>query len=214
LKIRVLLADDQTILRKGIRSLFENKAGYEIVGEAVDGHEAVALAKQLLPDIIMMDITMPGLNGLEATQRIIAENPEIKVIVLSVHSDKRFIEKTVAAGAMGYLRKDCEFDELLSAISTVLSGKRYVSPFVNGGGDPVDLDTRINYSTELELSGKERQILRLIAEGKTTKEIAIQLFLSPKSIERYRQIIMEKLNLHTIAELTKYAISEGIIPLD
>jgi two-component system, NarL family, response regulator NreC len=194
--------------------LFENKAGYEIVGEAVDGHEAVTLAKQLHPDIILMDITMPGLNGLEATQRIIAENSGIKVIVLSVHSDKRFIEKAIAVGALGYLRKDCEFAELLTAISIVLSGKRYVSPFVNGGGDPVDFDMRINYSTELELSGKERQILRLIAEGKTTKEIAIQLFLSPKSIERYRQIIMEKLNLHTIAELTKYAISEGIIPLD
>jgi two-component system, NarL family, response regulator NreC len=212
--IRVLLADDQTILRKGIRSLFGNHPGYEIVGEAVDGLEVVAMAKQLVPDIVMMDITMPGLNGLEATQRIIGENPKIKVIVLSVHSDKRFIEKAIASGASGYLRKDCEFDELLSAISAVLAGKRYISPFLSENHEPVEFDLRTNYSVELELSGKERQILRLIAEGKTTKEIASQLFLSIKSIERYRQIIMEKLNIHTIAELTKYAISEGIIPLD
>jgi DNA-binding NarL/FixJ family response regulator len=162
----------------------------------------------------MMDITMPGMNGLEATQRITVDMPQIKIIVLSVHSDKRFIEKAIASGALGYIRKDCEFDELLYAIQTVMSGKRYIGRFPDGNQSSVEFDLRTNNSGELELSGKERQILRLIAEGRTTKEIAAGLYLSTKSIERYRQIIMEKLNIHTIAELTKYAISEGIIPLD
>jgi two-component system, NarL family, response regulator NreC len=212
--IRIVLVDDQTILRKGIRSLFENRKGYEIVGEAVDGNEAIALAKKLVPDIIMMDITMPGMNGFDATQRITSDIPLIKIIILSVHSDKRFIEKAIASGAMGYIRKDCEFDELLTAIHAVISGKRYIGRFPDGNQNPIDFNLQTNSSAELELSGKERQILRQIAEGKTTKEIAVELHLSTKSIERYRQIIMEKLNIHTIAELTKYAISEGIIPLD
>jgi DNA-binding NarL/FixJ family response regulator len=214
MKTRILLADDQTILRKGIRSLFEGRAEYEVVGEAVDGQQAIELTRSLKPDVILMDITMPGLNGIEATKRISGEMPASRVVVLSVHSDKRFIEKTIAAGAMAYLRKDCEFDELLSAIETVQTGKRYISPFVGGVGIPVLFNNTTKYFEENELTPKQKQILKLIAEGKTTKDIAEDLALSVKSIERYRQIIMDKLHLHTIAELTKYAVSDGLTPLE
>jgi len=214
MKIRILLADDQTILRSGIRSMFANVSGYEIVGEAMDGLSAVAIAKQLKPDVVIMDITMPGLNGIDAAKQISIELPTTRIVILSVHSDRRFIEKAIASGAMAYLRKDCEFDEILIAISSALEGKLYVSTFPEGNQGPVTELKSKEIESGNELTLRERQILRFIAQGKTTKEISAELYLGVKSIERYRQIIMDKLNIHNIAELTRYAISEGLIPLD
>jgi DNA-binding NarL/FixJ family response regulator len=212
--IRILLADDQNILRKGLRSLFETREGYEIIGEAENGVEAKTLARQLQPDIILMDITMPIMNGIEATENIMLLDASIKIIALSVHSDKRFIEKVIGAGAKGYLRKDCDFDELLYAIKTVLAGNQYISPNLGGGKGSTVTPKTVAQPPEQPLSSRERQVLVCVAQGKTTKEIADELNLSAKSIERYRQTVMEKLNLHTIADLTRYAISEGLIPED
>lgn len=209
---RILLVDDQTILRRGLRSLFAVHSRFEIVGEAEDGLVAVDLAQKLKPDVVIMDITLPHLNGIEATRRIVKMSAGIRVVVLSVHSDRRFVEKAIAAGALGYLRKDCEFDELLASITIAMQGHLYISPAFGDGN--TEIQWRIVNEPPVELTAKEKDILRGIAQGFTTKEISDQIHLGVKSVERYRQIIMEKLDLHTIAELTRYAIAEGLLPAE
>ncbi|HLX11876.1 MAG TPA: response regulator transcription factor, partial [Bacteroidota bacterium] len=195
MKTRILLVDDQNILRKGLRSLFSNDPNFEIVGEAENGKTACALVGEVHPDVVLMDLTMPVMNGIDATERITREHPTVKVIALSVHSDRRFIEKAMAVGATAYLRKACEFDELLQAIKMVMSNKTYISP---GLGMPHALpDTSIDITVrDGRLTARERQILFYIASGKTTKEIASDLRLSVKSIEKSRHTIMEKINRH------------------
>lgn len=215
MKIRVLLADDHVMMRGGLRMLLEQHAELEVVGEAEDGRETVRLAKKLSPDVIVMDIAMPDMNGIEATRQIFADRPDAKVIALSMHSDRHFVSEMLKAGAMAYLLKQCVVDELITAIKTVLKNQTYLSPCISG----VVVDNFVRNKSKTEsgafshLSDREREVLQLVAEGKTSKEIASQLNLSIKTVEAHRMNIMEKLNIHTVAELTKYAIREGLSSL-
>jgi DNA-binding NarL/FixJ family response regulator len=214
--IKVILADDHHIVREGLRGLLQKQKDFEITAEAQNGLEAVRLCKQLRPDIVVMDITMPDLNGIDATRQILDEVPKVKVIALSMHSDKQFVDGMLRAGVKGYLLKDCASEELILCIQTVSSGRVYLSPaithmvvreFVNPTREDV-LDAGA------ALSSRERQVLQMIAEGRSTKEIADLLFISVKTVESHRKKIMEKTNLHTVADLTKYAIRLGLTSLE
>ena len=211
-KVKILLADDHRILRSGLRELLEKQPEFEVVAEAENGREAVGLCRKLLPDVAIMDITMPDLNGVEATRKITAECSRTKVIILSVHSEQRFVTEVIKAGASGYILKDCEFDEMISAISTVTSGRIYLCSQVTTivRNDYIQHLIRAESASPKTLTAREREVLQLIAEGKSTKEIAFSFNLSVKTIEAHRQRIMDKLNIHNVAELTKYAIREGL----
>ena len=207
---RILIADDHKILREGLRTLVESKPGYKVVAEAEDGLMAVELATKLVPDVIIMDITMPGLGGIEATRRISKENSAIKIIALSMHSDKRFVAEMLNAGASGYLLKDCAFEEVADAIETVLQKQIYISPGIKQFMVS-DVQSLEEYSP---LSSREREVLQLVSEGKSTKDIADCLHVSVKTIEKHREHIMKKLKIFSIAELTKYALRFGISNLE
>jgi two-component system response regulator NreC len=215
MKIKVLLADDHVMMRGGLRMVLEQNAELTVVGEAEDGRETVRLARKLSPDVVVMDIAMPDMNGIEATRQIVADHPGIKVIALSMHSERHFVSEMLKAGATAYLLKQCAVDELLTAIKTVLKNQTYLSPCISG----VVVDHFVRKSSKSEstvfshLTDREREVLQLMAEGKTTKEIAFQLNLSIKTIETHRMKVMEKLDIHTVAELTKYAIREGLTSL-
>jgi DNA-binding NarL/FixJ family response regulator len=217
MSIRILLADDHTIIRQGLCSLLEKEPDMEVVGEAEDGRKALRLVQELIPAIIVMDITMPNLNGVDATRRIISQFPEVKVIALSVHSNKRFVADMLKAGASGYILKECLFDELVQAIRAVDSGVRYLSPKITGvvvNNYVEHLSAAPQGSSLSILTDREHEVLQLLAEGKTTKQIALELHVSPKTVEANRHRIMEKLDIHSVAELTKYAIREGLTSLD
>ena len=212
MSIRVLLADDHRIVRQGLRGLIEKQPDMEVVAEAEDGRTVLTLVEELLPSVVIMDVSMPDLNGIEATRQLIAKLPDIKVIALSMYSDRRFIMGMLSAGASGYLPKDCAFEELAQAIRAVAADRTYLSPTI------VDIVVK-NYFHHLEkadfsafsiLTAREREVLQLLTEGRTTKESAQHLGLSVKTIETHRQTIMNKLGIHSIAELTKYAIREGL----
>jgi two-component system, NarL family, response regulator NreC len=215
MKIKVLLADDHIMMRGGLRMVLEQNHELAVVGEAEDGRETVRLAKKLLPDVVVMDIAMPDMNGIEATRQIIADRPGAKVIALSMHSDRHFVSEMLKAGATAYLLKQCAVDELITAIKTVLKNQTYLSPCISG----VVVDNFVRNSSKSDssvfshLTDREREVLQLMAEGKSSKEIANQLNLSIKTIETHRMKVMEKLNIHTVAELTKYAIREGLTSL-
>ncbi len=216
MSIKVLLADDHAIIREGLRSLLEKQPEMEVIADTDDGRKAVELVRELLPDIVIMDITMPGLNGIEATRQITAEFPDVKVIALSIHSKRRFVADMLSAGATGYILKECLFDELVQAIKAVAAGGRYLSPRIT---DVVvsDYVKRLSATTESPfeaLKTREREVLQLVAEGKSTKQIALELHVSTKTIEANRRQIMEKLNIHSVAELTKYAVREGLTTLE
>ena len=216
MNIRVLLVDDHAIIREGLRSLLEKQPEMEVVADTGDGRKAFDLVRELLPDIIIMDITMPGLNGIEATRRIVEEFPAVKVIALSIHSKRRYVADMLSAGAAGYVLKECLFDELVQAIKAIATGGRYLSPRI---ADVVVSDYVKRLSTTVEspfeaLKTREREVLQLVAEGKSTKQIALDLHLSTKTIEANRRQIMEKLNIHSVAELTKYAVREGLTTLE
>jgi two-component system response regulator NreC len=215
MKNRIILADDHKIVRDGLRSLIEKEDNMEVVAEAEDGRAAVRLAAQLSPHLIIMDIAMPGLNGVEATRQIIAAAPQCKVIALSMHADKRYIMEMLKAGASGYLLKDTAFEKLADAISTVLNNKTYLCTTVSElvVGDYVQQLQKGDGSVFSSLSAREREVLQLLAEGNSTSQIAGRMHLSVKTIETHRQHIMEKLNIHNVAELTKYAIREGLTSL-
>jgi DNA-binding NarL/FixJ family response regulator len=211
-RTRILLADDHKILRSGLRSLIERQPHFHVVAEAEHGKKAVRLADELRPDVVLMDISMPDLNGVDATRRILEKSPATKIIILSVHSSRRFVSEVFKAGASGYLSKNCSFEELVSAISAVLSGGTYLCPKIatTVREDYVPCPGANESEPSPMLSSREREVLQLLAEGKSTKEIAFSLDLSVKTIEAHRQRIMDKLDIHSIAQLTKYAIREGL----
>ena len=214
--ISILLADDHMIVREGMRSLLEKETDMEIVAVADNGRMALQLARELRPDVVVMDIAMPEMNGIEATRRLLGEKPGIRVLILSMHSARRFVVESLAAGAKGYLLKDCASEELVRGIRTVAADETYLSPKV---ADIIvrDYMKRLPESQKPDLailSSREGEVLQLIAEGLNTKEIAFTLGVSAKTVETHRQQIMKKLNLYSIAELTRYAIREGLTPLD
>jgi DNA-binding NarL/FixJ family response regulator len=215
MSVRILLADDHKIVRTSLGKLLEREMNFELVGEAENGRETVKLAAELSPDIIIMDIGMPGLNGIEATKQIIQISDKIKIIALSMHSDKMFITGMFRAGASGYLLKDCAYDELVDAINIVINKKIYISKEVTGIviNELLEALSKDNLKETVNLSDREKEVLQLLAEGKSTKEIANELNLSAKTIESHRKNIMTKLNIHTIPELTKYAVRMGITSL-
>ena len=216
MKLRILLADDHKIVREGLRTLIEKQPGTEVVGEADSGRMALKLTRELKPDVVIMDITMPDLNGIEATRQIHSEIPGVKVIALSMHSDKRLVAGILMAGASGYLLKeDCDSGELARAIQAVATNQTYLSPKI---GEVVIKDYVRHLSMTASspfsiLTPREREVLQLLAEGKNTKEIASSLHVSVKTVETHRNKIMEKLDIRSIAELTKYAIRERLTPL-
>jgi DNA-binding NarL/FixJ family response regulator len=216
MKVRVLLADDHHIFRDGLRTLIEKEAGMEVVAEAENGRKAVKLAEKLAPNVVIIDVSMPDMNGIEATRKIAAETPGIKVIALSMHSDRRFVLGMLEAGASGYLLKDCAFAELAGAIRQVMTGNTYLSPKIADVVVKGYLHRTSDDSTEKAamLTSREREILQLIAEGLSTKEIAAHVCLSIKTVETHRRNIMEKLDMRSVAELTKYAIREGLVVVD
>ena len=211
---RVILADDHKILREGLRTLLEQEKDIHVVGEADNGRSSVKLTGELAPDVVIMDVAMPDLNGIDATRRITVAQPQARVLALSMHSDGRYVKGMLQAGARGYILKDCAAEELTHAIRTVMAGQIYVSPGVTGA--IVNDYVRQLSSTDVPatLTHREREVLQLLAEGGSTANIAIELHLSVKTIETHRKRIMDKLGLRSIAELTKYAIREGITTLD
>ena len=212
---KIVLADDHRIIREGIRNLLEQEEDFVVVGEAGDGREVLRLYQDLQPDVLIMDITMPNLNGIDATRNIVKQNPETKIIALSMHSDHHFVAEMLQAGATAYLLKDCVSDELVKAIRLVCQGKTYLSPeiaslLVKDYRSQVQQTSTPKSET---LSPREREVLQLLAVGNSTKKIAEKLFLSVKTIEAHRAQIMRKLDIHNVAELTKYAIREGLTSL-
>jgi len=209
--IRTLIADDHQLFREGLRSLIEEQSGIEVVGEADNGRSAVALVRRLHPDVVIMDVAMPELNGIEATRQILDDNDEVKVLALSMYIDRRYVTQMLKAGARGYMIKDSAFEELSSALETVSNDKTYLSPQVQQL--VVDEATKGTGADEL-LTGREREVLQLIAEGHDMKAIADQLFIAVKTAESHRRQIQYKLNTRSIAMLTKYAILAGLTTLD
>lgn len=216
MSVKIILADDHRIMREGLRALLEQQSGMEIIAEAEDGRTTVDLAHELKPDVVVIDISMPDLNGIDATRQIISAAPHIKVIALSMHSDRKFVREMLSAGASGYLLKDSAFEELGTALAAVLNNQTYLSPKI---ADTVvrdylgKIDTTES-RTSPSLTHREREVLQLLAEGRTTKEIASKLCVSIKTIETHRKQIMEKVGLNSVAELTKYAIREGLTSLE
>lgn len=212
MKIRVLLADDHALVRTGIAMMIRQQSDMEVAGEAENGRDAVAQAKKLTPSIIVMDISMPDLNGIDATHQVAALSPAPKVIALSGHTDRRAVVDILRAGASGYVVKNAAPQELMLAIRTVAAGQVYLSPQI-AGGVLEDLRQR-GPSESSSLSLREREVLQLIAEGKNAKQIAAILKLSKKTVDNHRAHLMEKLNASTLAELIKYAIREGITSIE
>jgi len=208
-RTRILLVDDHAVVRQGFKMILDAQSDMEIVGEAANGREAVELAAQLRPDIVVMDVAMPELNGIEATRRVIAADPHIRVIALSMHKDSVYVREILRAGARGYLLKDSGADDLVKAIRAVAGGESYLSPAVSNA---VLDDYRKHVTNPIDLlTSREREVLQMLAEGKTNKEIAVVLNLSVYTVDAHRGRIMEKLNLHSINELVRFALRNGLI---
>lgn len=216
MSIRIVLCDDHQIIREGLRSLLEKQSDMKVVGEGTNGNEAIKLASAQTPDVIVMDVAMPDLNGIAATRRLREDQPRLKILALSMHSDRRFVTGMLEAGASGYLLKDCAFSELANAIRAVASGGLYISPRI---ADSVLQEfTRharpAHKPPKIDLTLREEEILQLIAEGRSTKDIAASLHVSVKTVETHRTHIMQKVGVHNVAALTKYAIREGFTSLE
>jgi DNA-binding NarL/FixJ family response regulator len=213
--IKILLVDDHKIFRQGLRGLIAEEKDMAIVGEAEDGRDAIAQIATLRPDVVIMDVGMPALNGIEATRQIKKEFPKTRVIALSMHVDEKFVAEMLRAGAVGYLCKKCDADELVSAIKTAAAGQMYLSPSISGTlvESYVRNVTTAPASAFSQLTDREREILQLLVEEKTIKEIAGELHLSIKTVHAHREHLMRKLNVQTVAGLTKYAVREGLTEL-
>jgi len=216
LSIKILLADDHKLVREGFRKLLAQETDIEVIGEADTGRKTIEMVLELLPDIVVMDITMPDLNGIDATASIKREVPSTKVLCLSMHSDRRFVMAVIRAGASGYLLKDCSSDELVRAVHAVARNEVYLSSQIAHFVVNESLaSTKDKGGSAYEvLTPREREIVQLLAEGKNTKTIALTLGISVKTVEAHRHKVMQKLKMHSIAELTKYAISEGLTSPD
>ena len=213
-KVRILLADDHTVMRAGLRALLERQPNLEVVGEAEDGRQTVELASSHVPDVVVMDIAMPSLNGVEATRRMVSKHPTISVVILSMYSDESYVMRALQAGARAYLLKDSAVTDLIRAIEAVSQGKSFFSPKISRilAEDYVRaLKQRGSVDTFELLTTREREILQLLAEGKTNKEVATSLNISVYTAETHRGNILQKLNLHSSAELVLYAVRKGII---
>ncbi len=213
MSIRIVLADDHAIVRQGLSRAIEQEDNMEVVGQASNGRDTIDVVRELSPDILITDISMPDLNGVEATRQILRELPDVKVVALSMHSSRQFVMEMFKAGAVGYLLKDCDYDELVKAIHAVADGRIYVSPSI---GDVI-VDDLIGGNSGGEtpsafsvLTPREREVLQLMAEGNTTRQIALRLYISPKTVEAHRLRVMNKLDIDNVAQLTKYAIQEGL----
>ncbi len=215
MSIKILIADDHQIIRDGLASLLEKQKDMRVIGQAANGRKALRMAVELKPDIVVMDISMPNLNGMEATRQLFNECPETRVIALSMHSDKRFVAGMLKAGARGYLLKNSAFDELIKAAHSVMAGEIYLSPKITAAviNDYIQINREENPVGLDALSSRERETLQLLAEGKTTKQIAGELFISVKTVETHRQNIMKKLDIYSVADLVKFAVREGLTSL-
>ncbi len=217
MNIRLILADDHAMMREGLKSLIGNEDGMEVVGEADNGMQTISLAAKTGPHVVVMDVAMPDLNGIEATRKIVAANPHTKVVALSGHANKEFVREMLTAGASAYVLKNRAYEELVRAIREVIKGKKYLSPDIARGvvDDYIELSSSVSENPAfIILTDREREVLQQLAEGKTTKEMAGELSVSVKTVETHRRNIMEKLDLHSVAELTKYAIREGVTSID
>jgi len=216
-KVRLLVADDHKIFRQGIKKLLEEEPDLQVVGESADGRETVKKATELKPDIVLMDIAMANLNGLEATKQIKKVLPEVKVIMLTMHKNEEYVLQSFQAGASGYILKEGAVEELVSAIRSISADKSFLSPTVSKTLVDAYLRKMETGKTETPfdlLTDREREVLQLIAEGYTNREVAKQLFISVKTVEAHRAHIMQKLNIHDIAKLVKYAIQKGLVDLN
>jgi DNA-binding NarL/FixJ family response regulator len=213
----VVLVDDHQMMREGLRAVLEKAPRLQIVGEAADGRVAVAMVAELRPDIVIMDVGLPGLNGIDATRRIVSGARGTRVVALSMHSDKRYVLEMLRAGASAYLLKNSASDELIAAIDAVLKGQRFLSPAIASTVVDEALQESPTATTGTAfsaISDREREVLQILAEGRTSKEIAAELHVSVKTVETHRREIMRKLDLHSVAELTKYAVREGLTSLE
>lgn len=216
MKKRVLLVDDHEIVREGLRSLIDQQTDLQVVGEACTGREALQLARKLKPDVIIMDVSMPDLNGIDAAHQILADQPSTRIVALSMHSDKRFVVGMLKAGALGFVLKESAFSELVQAVRAAVDQQVFVSPRI-AGNVIIDFMNRVpdeELSVAHKLTTREREVLQMIAEGKSTRDISDALFISVKTVEARRRSIMKKLDLHSVAELTRFAIHEGLISLE
>ena len=212
--IRILLADDHTVIRQGLHLLLEREPAFEVVGEAADGRQAVALAEQLGPDVVVLDLAMPNLNGIEAARQITARSPTTAIVVLSMHADESYLLQALKAGARAYLLKDSADSDLIAAVRAVSDGKGFFSPAISRllADDYVrQLQERGSHDSYELLTPREREILQLLAEGKSNKDVATLLNVSPYTVETHRANIMQKLNLHSAPEIVLYAVRKGMI---
>ena len=214
--LRVVLADDHGILREGIRRALEDEPGIEVVGEAKDGREAVRTVLEQSPDLVIMDISMPGLNGIDASQQILKDNPDVKILILSMYSDQFYVERALKAGVSGYVLKNSVISEVVSAIRVLSKGKVYLSPDIAG----ILVDDYVARVPEKKepgtpsLTPREREVIQLLVEGLSSKEIAASLNLSERTVDSHRKNIMRKLDLHSLPQLTKFALREGFTSLE
>jgi two-component system response regulator NreC len=214
--IRILIADDHRIIREGLRSLLGEEPDLEVVGQAKNGREAIRLARDLSPDVVLLDVSMPDMNGMEAAGQILGDIPHVKVIALSMHKDEHFVAGMLLAGASGYLLKDCSIEELAGAVRSVMRGGVHLSP----GITPMVIKRYMDHIVEKEillrpqLSSRENEILQLVAEGKTSRRIASVLNISTRTVETHRRQIMHKLGVNSVADLTKYAVRTGVTSVE
>jgi len=216
LSLRVLLVDDHRLMREGLRKILEDTPGIEVVGEAEDGLSALAAVAEVHPEVVVMDVGMGGMNGIDATQRLRTDHPRVRVVALSTHADKRYVRNMIRAGAAAYVLKESASEDLLRAVRAAANGEHYLSPQITGcllesWTTPLVPESSSVYEL---LGAREREVLRLLAEGRTSKEIAAQLVLSIKTVETHRRNITQKVGLHSVAELTKYAVREGLTTLE